>query len=128
MSSLRGCHERFLEGFFELWRLEVLVRLAKNVSGYYISREGSECAIESKDTTIGHILVDLAAESAELLLNDRLEVRDALSGEEGQKRRLADLVKIVIGRGEDGARNVLSIDEEVVFVHPTRTVQCGPVV
>ena len=122
MSSLRGCHERFLEGVFEIWRLEMLVRLSKNVGRYHISGEGSQCAIESKRTTTGRVLVNPAAEDVELLLYDGLEVRDALFREEWQKRRLADFVKVVIGRGEDRTWYVLSIDEVVILVHSTRAV------
>lgn len=128
VSSLGGCHKWFVEGVFELWRLEVLIRLAKNICRYHIPREGSEGAIERNHTTIQCILVDLAAKNVELLLYDRLKIRDALLGKEWQQRRLADFVKIMIGRSEDGARYILSVDEVVILVHPPRTIESRPVV
>ena len=101
--------------------------MAKNIGCYHVPRERSECAIEREHTTIGRILVNLAAENVELLLYNRLKIRDALFGEEWQQRRLANSVEVVIGSSEDGARYVLSIHEVIIFVHSPRTIECRPI-
>lgn len=104
----------------------MLVGLTKDKGGDDISREGRQSPIDGERTATGAILVDLGAEDVELLPDDGLKVRDAALGEERKEWRLAKLVKMVLRRREDGARDVQPVAEVVVLIHPARPVEGIP--
>ena len=76
---------------------------------------------------VGSIIVDPAAQEVKFLSDDGLEVPNALLGEEWQQDRLAELVEVVVGGGEERVWNVLAVDEVFRPSNSARAVERVPV-